>query len=133
MTREELCKLVLLEADNIKKNCTEEEISELDFEFLDPSHPRKCIYGQMTGSCFSKRTLELVKELPTHFEYLYDFDREDVQLDEVLNVATSFRFDPIEEHKLVFSPIEVYITLPEADNENLINYIKGISKELNIL
>lgn len=132
MTREELCKLVLLEADNIKKNCSEEEISKLDFEHLDPSNPRKCIYGQMTGSCFTERTLDLVVNLPNHFEHIYDYEQENIPLDEVLNAEATFRFDPIEEHKLVFSPIEVYITLPEADNENLINYIKGISKELNI-
>lgn len=133
MTREELCKLVLLEANNIKKSCTAEEILKLDINLLCPLDEFRCIYGQMTGSCHNRRTTELVKDLPVYFENVFDYYQVgDITVNETLKREVNFSVNLSTMLKEVFSPIEVYISLPESDNENLINYIKGTSKELNI-
>lgn len=136
MKRSELCELVLLEADNIRKNCTDGEISRLDIGLLSPLISDKCIYGLMTGSCENRRTMELVKDLPSHFERVYevdDNDNEDEWTEEILlNSTVKFETNLNETMKIVFSPIEVYITLSGSDNKNLIDYIKGISNTLDI-
>lgn len=126
MTRKELCELVLLEADNIKQYCTEEEISKLDIGTLNPEHVEKCIYGQMTGNCESSRSLNLIQDLPIFFnEIMQDSTKETLK-----NTTKNYRGN--EFGKYVFSPIEVYISLPNANNKNLINYIKGINPVLKI-
>lgn len=52
--------LVKKEAANLKKNATKEELAKLDFDRLDGDSPYSCMYGQMTGHCYSNRASELI-------------------------------------------------------------------------
>lgn len=53
-------RLVREELDLIKANATKEEISRLDFDTFNYENRGQCIYGQMTGNCFSKRASEIM-------------------------------------------------------------------------
>lgn len=39
----------------LKKHGTKEELARMDLDGFQPEHQEHCIYGQMTGSCVSKR------------------------------------------------------------------------------
>lgn len=57
---QELIPLVKEEAEKIKQHATPEELAKLDPEEIEGRSPTKCIYGQMTGDCNSKRAIELI-------------------------------------------------------------------------
>ncbi len=48
----------------ISKNATRDEWRTLvlDVNSLDGGEPGHCVYGKMTGDCFSERALELIKK-----------------------------------------------------------------------
>jgi hypothetical protein len=53
--------LAQAEAAALSIHATEEEKGRLDLETLDPGHYELCVYGQMTGDCYSERALELLR------------------------------------------------------------------------
>lgn len=57
------------EIEHIKDFATEEEINRLDFDTFSQESRVKCIYGQMTGRCDSKRARELCAKT---FKYVYE-------------------------------------------------------------
>ncbi len=122
---------VLREANNLKKYATKEELQRLNIELLVPKFQTACIYGQMTGDCYSPRASELIHKCavpvaaqPSVF-YLYPvrnwvrrwwrgitgYDRGNYRL---------------------FTAIEAYITAPGAKNHNLIKYLRGETQVLKI-
>lgn len=60
MDNQEFFKRTLEEITNLKQYATKEEINKLDFTDLNPNLRYSCIYGQMTGNCWSPRALELI-------------------------------------------------------------------------
>lgn len=60
--------MVQVELDTIKEKATDEEKARLDFDTFDYGLWYLCVYGQMTGSCFSERAKELC---PKNFYSLY--------------------------------------------------------------
>lgn len=123
-------KLVIQEAKALKENATEKEIHNLDFETLDSENANRCIYGQMTGICFSQRATELIqkcaervyKEGPMDGDYVHD--------GAILNGS------PVGMNRFsYFSPIEVFISKAQTTendeaNKKLIQFIKGEIKNL---
>lgn len=57
----ELINLVKEEAKKLKELGKDFELERLSFDNLNPSSKSSCIYGQITGSCFSDRAEELIK------------------------------------------------------------------------
>lgn len=110
--------LVVQEADNIKQFARPEEIRELSFKQFHPTLMAHCIYGQMTGSCYSVRAVELLTLCSN--PYSKDVYRHQPPME-------AFYF---ESEMRSFSPIEFYITKDGAKVERLINYIKGFHKTL---
>lgn len=55
-------KLVIEEATALRENATQREKDRLNFINLDPEHFERCIYGQMTGSCYNSRAIELIQK-----------------------------------------------------------------------
>jgi hypothetical protein len=120
-----LKKLVLQEIENLKIYATYEEIGKLDFETFNPVHTKNCIYGQMTGDCFSPRAVELLDLCATpfsHFTSTWDSTE-----------ATEFR-ENRNPNKLgnVFSTLEYYIDNYSETNEQIIAYLKGDSKTIEL-
>lgn len=122
MITDRLKELVKIEADGIKIYANDAEINKLDFSELDPSEEKFCIYGQMTGSCYSHRAADIISKITKPFSHLIDNFKpaREVLFDEKL----PFRCD--------FTPIEFYIFQKDAKNENIINYIKGKSEILEL-
>lgn len=62
MKIESIFKAAIKELRNIKKYATNEEVGKLlvHIDELDGNQSAKCVYGLMTGSCFSDRAEELI-------------------------------------------------------------------------
>lgn len=61
MTRlEEMKVLATEEAIKLKQHATKQEILSLDASEIDPTDENLCIYGQMTGDCYSDRATDLI-------------------------------------------------------------------------
>jgi hypothetical protein len=58
--KETLYNLVIQEAKRLKKHATPEELAKLSFKKLNGENFDTCIYGQITGNCFSERANELI-------------------------------------------------------------------------
>lgn len=101
MTKQDL-KRVILEAKKLRKFATAEERARLDVVLLYAASAHHCIYGQLTGYCYSDRA----KELKIKSGY-----------------SSYWHFTPIE--KLLYES-------SDAANAALVAYIKGESKKLTI-
>ncbi len=127
-TRKEVMQdLVKEEAKNLKKNANKEELQRLNFKNLISNDYKYCIYGQITGDCYSDRAEALIRSGCTRV-----YDAKDT-----LNLGDS---KVNGNHKsldrdVFFSPIEVFIdqgiNQTNGNNEKLIKYLKGKSRILN--
>lgn len=132
-TREDLVADVITEANNIRQHATPEEVNNLSFDDLNPYHIRKCIYGQMTGYCYSERAAELIEKCtPRYFEHgiIPIFSGIKINMARVVENINGVKVDNFVAERTTssfchFSAIEAYILLDNAQNENLISLIKG--------
>ena len=128
----EFPKLVIDEAKNLRKHTTVEEKEKLDFGNLDASLSDNCIYGQLTGNCFSDRASELIMKCAKRV-YI-NKESEGLADQNILNGK------PKKPRNLFFginywSPIEIFIAKVQRSsdstlNERLLNYIKGKRRTL---
>ena len=134
---QELFSLIQQESDLLKIYATQEEIGKLDVRTLENTRT-KCVYGQMTGSCDSKRAIELIQKCCSR----------------VYTVTTKPQINgsPLEEKRndelgalKYFSPIETLICITSmkspgpfgflVDSQNikdLIAYLKGEKEQLTL-
>jgi hypothetical protein len=113
MKKSDFLAMVQHELDTIKTNATAEEIDKLDFNEFDHCSSRRCIYGQMTGKCDSKRAEELY---PKSFSNI--------------GVGGSWDYKPFKtqnlEHGISFTPLEKYLYMLKApQHKKIIQYLKG--------
>jgi hypothetical protein len=117
-TFEQLKEDVRKEAEALRIHATKDERERLDIKQLDGSDPERCIYGLLTGECDSDRASELIQTCTNVFlQYKACSDE--------LEVVVGFK-------KWRWSPIEVYIGKPEANNANLIAYLRGETETLEL-
>lgn len=129
----ELAKLVIDEATAIKKHAKKSELESLNgsVDYLDPDSKFSCIYGQMTGNCFSTRANSLIIKCAKR---VYSSGNEAMNIigSSVLNGK------PYEVTRArsceYFSPIEVYIFKNKVKKRNqaLLDYIKGKKETLKV-
>lgn len=122
MITEELKELVREEARNLREKATKEELARLDIKTLYPSSITECIYGMITGDCFSDRAVSLIRQCCS-------------QVIEGGSISYSEEIigSPIDYKRIEFwSPIEKYITEDEGNNANLIAYLKGETDTLEL-
>lgn len=134
-TRKEVMqKLVKEEARNLKKFATKEEINKLGVRALDPESKYSCVYGLMTGNCFSERAVELIEK---SCKRVYNKGRlngvEDAKVNGSPKNKDRNEYGPCK----YYSPIEVFIYQYEnrenGNNERLIKYLKGEIKTLRFV
>lgn len=113
--KNKLKKLTLEEIENIKQKATKEEIENLEFIYLDPSSSYSCIYGQMTGECYSPRAKELQ---PKIFDNL-SLNSIGTQKDLMIKGNS-------------FTALERWIYIYPENNKNIIDYIKGKTNTLKL-
>jgi len=114
--------LVKQEAKNLKKFATKRELDKLNFDRLVPENAERCIYGQMTGSCWNGRAIQLIEKSCSR---VYNEGQEGNSLrDCKLNGSPKKK-----QRHSYYSPIEVFIykdgNMENGANERLIKYLKG--------
>lgn len=118
-TKKAFFKEVKKEIDNLKLKATQEEIDMLDFSMLDSDNRFQCIYGQMTGYCESERALELTPKKYDDTGWGLDFS--DAKKNSVFTQTQPN-----------FTPLEVYISMLNSNNADVIKYLKGEIETLNL-
>ena len=115
---------VLEELTLLKQHATTEEISLLNEIEINPARHDTCIYGAMTGSCFSDRAHELLSKCATPYSqtiYILKPTKMGVK-----------RWMKVRERKETFySPIEYYIYQRRKNIPLLTDYLLG-KRELTI-
>ena len=117
---ENLKELVRDEAAKLREFATVEERGRLDFSKLNSNNERLCVYGQMTGKCWSDRAVYLLNKCAIPFSYFTD------------KFSKSYKWDFGNSVGRDFSPIEFYICQPYAKNAELIAYLKGETDTLEL-
>jgi hypothetical protein len=138
-TFDQLKEDVRKEAEALRVHATSEERAQLNLQRLEPSHRRHCVYGMMTGDCFSGRSATLIKACTYRYfkpAVISDIERhgfagvqDNANGTEVIDFLEE-RIEAID--PCHYSAIEAYILLPEARNENLIAYLKGETETLEL-
>lgn len=123
--------LVKKEARNLRKYATEDERLELNFDDLDPDSPFRCVYGLMTGNCFSERADQLIKQCA---ERVYNKEGDGVRGFPLNGKPTGGRGGSSIAFADYYSPIEVFILQENeaqtANNKRLLAYLRGETKTL---
>ena len=116
-----LKQLVIDEATKLRLHATEAERDRLNFENLNPDRATLCIYGQMTGTCWSERAAKLLSLCAK------PYSSKSAAFSEPLRSEFS------EGLGRPFSPIEcfIYQACPTT-NHLLISFIKGQKETLTI-
>lgn len=121
MKPKKVIKHVMKEINAIKKHATKEQIDKLNFKELRPSEYNNCIYGQMTGNCESKASLKLIRKCCTRTV--------DAIGDLFQGSYTASRSKRTNEN---FSLLERFIYMESQNNEDIIAYLRGEKKELEL-
>jgi len=145
--KEQFLSEVKHEIEQLKIHASNREKNNLDFRAFDPVVPTQCIYGQMTGACYSKRAKELMdlscirlmnirlgyltdkfdgyedEKFLTNGKYQSNLTWRDEELDSWGRYSRKF------EH---LSALEGYILLSDAKNRQIISYIKGEIESLEL-
>lgn len=144
MTKQEFFGEVALEIQALKERATSEEIDRLDIDRFDPTCYDKCIYGQMTGDCTSGRAVDLIYDCcPRYVNMpertpgeLYQSLPAEKGFNAIQHLINGQKPPSVEDaYGLLktrglrgiqfFSALETYILLPDANNNNVIKFLKG--------
>lgn len=134
---------VINEAIALRNNATKKERKRLNIQILAPMSEYSCIYGLMTGSCFSTRATELIAQCCPKFFYpsavshgnsieqiIINSDGRDAnKFAKTRSMSSDTDTMP---GPMLYSAIEAYITLHNSDREGLIAYLRGESETLDI-
>ena len=112
--------LVIDEAAKLREHATESELNRINLQTFNPECKHTCIYGQMSGNCFSARAINLLKECAKPYSV-------DNQLT-IEPCGNSFTYSEMRS----FSPIEFYICQYGAKNATLIEYLRGERESITI-
>lgn len=133
ITKSEWLKDVAKEVESLKTNATPQELKRLNFKKLKPESYTKCIYGQMTGNCTSKRATDLIDLCCQRFTLnKVDYDVMENKLFENTLAYINGKVNKSRtEMKIThLSALEHYIYLIDSKPENVIAYLKGETKKL---
>ena len=131
--------LVIAEANNIRRIALKRELKKLDFCSLIPDEYQSCIYGQMTGDCYSERAYELIrKSCPSVIESdTDDFKGELLNFNEwekTWGIEKPNEFNDDFRYSF-YSPIEVFIARKRnkknGNNAKLIAFLRGETDTLD--
>lgn len=122
-----LTALVKVEAKNLKKFATKKELNKLNIETFDAKQGGSCIYGQMTGSCYSHRASSLIRKCATRI-FLTDYNETENILSRKLDGSPKRK-----SRSYFWSPIEVFVYgRGDRTNKKIISYLKNETKTLSI-
>jgi hypothetical protein len=132
MTNQELLRLTRHEAKALRRNATSEQRGRLNFQTLEAKDSYNCVYGQMTGSCWSGEAERLIKKCasrvyPSHQIDIVTYGEGEIKANG----------EPSSNRNKYYSPIEIFISSKNnqinGNNRKLLEYIKGETDELNLI
>lgn len=128
-----LAELVIAEATALRKLTTDREKQKLSLNLdeLLPNNTDRCIYGQMTDNCFSRRANELILKCATR---VYEIPA-GVWFSTLSESVLNGKPTKVPDRKIAyFSPIEkyIFITKSEKGKQALLEYIKGVRTTLKV-
>lgn len=126
------------EATALRVHATEEERANLKIVSLMPRSRGGCIYGMMTGDCFSNRASLLIEKCCVR--YFKNDSFTSIRLEGFKGIVKrvngasveGFAYERQQPSPAHYSAIEAYILLPEANNANLISYLRGETETLDL-
>ena len=151
MKKEDFLKAVEHEVKTLKKLATKEELKNLNLGNFNPQIPEKCIYGQMTGHCASKRAKVLMDNaciIVTNINEDEDDGGTDKLEDKSYSSIKKFIngkntgqgwkdkggntdiFSGTSRNYRHLSALEAYICLKGAKIKNIVSFLKGESETL---
>lgn len=126
--------LVIEEATNLKKYATKKELSKLNYNTLGGDRIDKCVYGQMTDNCFSRRSYNLIRNCTSRVFNVKDTD--DI-FNGKLNGKPSKLDEPERRYKYYISPIEQFLYNYKPDSfkksikiKKLVDFLQDKTQEL---
>jgi len=139
----DLKELVKKEVANLKKFATVKERRRLSFLNLGAESTERCIYGQMTGSCFSERANQLIVKC---CEEVLEVTKYQWNLCDTVTKTCKPTLDNtctgrtlLSGYNTWYSPIEIFISYNEfgggspSDSLKLIEYLRNKRKTLDFL
>lgn len=137
ITKKQFLADVMHEIEMLKLHATESEKSRLDNYWFDPSDIQQCIYGQMTGSCETKRAKELMSTSCVRiFDDQKHWDEGSTFKDAKPSLNGAFKEEMWESNGQrnwnYISALEGYIMLKGAKSSAILSYIKGDLKTLSL-
>lgn len=121
MDKKTFFKLVKEEAERAKATATKQEKSYLDYDRLGVQSYLSCLRGQMTGHADSVRADEI---LPRWMSANFPTRIMDTNKNQGSVFFHELRFGE-QHHTLRWNPLELYVTLQNAKNRELVGYLKG--------
>ncbi len=124
-------KHVISEIEALRIHASSEQKAKLDFDSFEPMSGEQCIYGQMTGDCFSAEAAKLIKKCSSKLVTFNTYLKELSDLESYPKIeATEITRDNTEYYTL----LEQFITMLEYNkyNQNILSYIKGTSRKLTL-
>lgn len=141
-TFEQLKEDVRKEAEALRVHATKEELGGISLEEFNPRHYDGCIYGMCTGDCHNERAIELIQQCTPRFfkEEIFEdipvFGVDGIVKNANGTIVSNLLEERTKEYKgkgdVHYSAIEAYILLPEAQNANLIAYLRGETDNLEL-
>ncbi len=143
MKKKEFIAAVEHEVKTLKEFATKEELKNLDLDYFDPTHKQKCIYGQMTGTCTSRRAKELMDQtciLVTNGKNsgTREFKKENYSnVKRFINGANTgqgwiIKEDDVYRNVAYLSALEAYICLKDAKTKHIIEFLRGEVETLKL-
>ena len=118
----ELKKLVIEEATKLKQHATKTQLRKLAYLTLNGTSTKNCIYGKMTGDCYSREATRLLNLCATPYS-------------SSINELTDPNQEIFKEGyfvRAVYSPIEYYIADQNAEKKALVDFLKGKRETLTV-
>lgn len=140
-TFEQLKEDVRKEAEALRVHATKEERERLDIKVLKPSNIDYCIYGQITGNCYSEHAAALIQKCCVRFfkhRVMPSRWSPGVSMEDIKQYVNGRKVKGFRKERAAqstdthFSAIEAYILLPEAQNKSLISYLRGETDTLTL-
>jgi len=123
--KQELLDAVQHELIQLKAKTTKKEKSRLNIDMFNPDSIYRCIYGQLTGSCETIRTRNLMKFCCEKIVSFGDFDycNRFTLDDAVILDYNNQTFDGRERTFKYMSCLEFYIIKEEAKIQEIFNFL----------
>lgn len=151
MELKEFYKIVEEEVKLLRENINEEEVSNIGIMF-ESGYTQSCVYGQITGHCSSNRSKYLMNKCVSywvsnssylddvrvghmHSDYDVCFFEYRLSINSSLQDSSPYEFvEDVEDSRNYYSytPLEAYIMLYGSKDNEIIDYLKGDTNELNL-